>query len=108
MGGRFPRTPLAEAFPGGHGLRADLRRLWHLPALDPRSPEGQRLVSIYMPSQRHVLMMVSPDLGTEIMMRSGRANKLPIGEPIEESFVASSRIPDCAMRSRGSGRASEC
>ena len=93
IGPRFSRSPLAEAFPGGHGLRDDVRRLWHMPALDPRAPEGVRLVRTYMPGQRHVLVLTSPDLGTEILLRSGTANALPIGDPIEESFVSSSRIP---------------
>jgi hypothetical protein len=107
IGPRFARSPLAEAFPGGHGLRADVRRLWHIPALDPRSPEGVRLVRTYMPGRRHVLMLVSPDLGIEILMRSGTANELPLGDPIEESFVASSRIPvlrDAIARLRPGGR----
>jgi hypothetical protein len=93
IGPRFSRSPLAEAVPGGHGLRADLRRLWHMPALDPRADEGGRLLRTYLPGQRHVLVLVSPDLGIETLIRSGTANALPIGDPIEESFVASSRIP---------------
>lgn len=93
IGGRFARTPLAEAFPGGHGLRADLRRLWHPPPLDPRAPEGARLLAQYMPGRRHVLIVVSPDLGVEILLRAKRANELPVGDPIEESFVAGSRLP---------------
>jgi hypothetical protein len=50
---------------------------------------------------------VSPDLGIEILMRSGTANELPLGDPIEESFVASSRIPvlrDAIARLRPGGR----
>ncbi len=93
IGGRFARSPLAEAFPGGHGLGADMRRLWHLQPLDPRAPEGERLLARYMPARRRVLVLTSPDLGIEILIRSGRANELPLGDPIEESFVASSRLP---------------
>jgi len=94
VGGRFARTPLAEAFPGGHGLRADLHRLWHPPPLDPRAPAGEGLLARFMPGQSRVLVVVSPDLGTEILVRSKRANLLPIGDPIEESFVTASRLPD--------------
>jgi hypothetical protein len=94
IGGRFARTPLAEAFPGGHGLRADVSRLWHPPPLDPRAPDGEALLARFMPGQSRVLMVVSPDLGTEILVRSKRANLLPIGDPIEESFVIERRLPD--------------
>jgi hypothetical protein len=93
IGPRFARSPLAEAFPGGHGLRNDLHQLWHMPALDPRTPDGVHLVRTYMPGQRHVLVLVSPDLGIEILLKSGTASRLPIGDPIEESFVSSSRVP---------------
>jgi hypothetical protein len=94
IGGRFARTPLAEAFPGGHGLRADIRRLWHPPPIDPRAPDGEALLARFMPGQSLVLVVVSPDLGTEILMRSKRGNLLPIGDPIEESFVIQRRLPD--------------
>lgn len=93
IGGSFARTPVAEAFPGGHGLAADLRRLWHAPPIDPRAPAGERLLARYMPGQKHVLIVVSPDLGTEILLRSKRANALPVGDPIEESFVTGQRLP---------------
>jgi hypothetical protein len=36
----------------------------------------------------------APDLATEILMRSGRSNKLPIGDPKADSYVPSLRIPD--------------
>ncbi|HEY1595853.1 MAG TPA: hypothetical protein VGF74_10695 [Thermoleophilaceae bacterium] len=87
IGGRFARTPLAEAFPGGHGLRADLRRLWHPPPIDPRAPAGQSLLARFMPGQKKVLIATSPGLGTEILLRSQKANLLPIADPIEQSFV---------------------
>ncbi len=94
VGGRFDRSALGHIPPAGHGLRASLQRLWHMPALDARTPEGERLVRTYLPPDRRIVVLTTPDLGTEIMMRTGRANKLPLGEPLEESFVASSRLPD--------------
>jgi hypothetical protein len=93
IGGKFARTPLAEAFPGGHSLSADIHRLWHPPPLDPRAPAAERLLARYMPSQKRVLIVVSPDLGTEILLRAKRANALPVGDPIEESFVTDQRLP---------------
>lgn len=89
----FPRTPLVRALPGGAGLRASLHRLWHLPPIDPRASRGEALVKRYMPGQKHILIVMNPDLGIEIMLRSGRANTLPIGDSYEDTFVASSRLP---------------
>jgi hypothetical protein len=94
VGGRFDRSALGHVPPMGHGLRASLQRLWDLPALDPRTPEGERLVRTYFPPDRRIVVLMTPDLGTEILMRTERANKLPLGEPLEESFVASSRVGD--------------
>jgi hypothetical protein len=92
---RFPRTALAHAYPGG-GLRAAVHRLWHPPPIDPRSPEGERLLARFMPGQRRVLILLpaSPDLATDILIRSGRANTLPLGDPKADGYVASSRLPD--------------
>jgi len=48
-----------------------------------------------MPGQRHVLILLpkSPELAVEILMRSERANRLPVGNPVEESFVPSVWTP---------------
>jgi hypothetical protein len=93
-GDRFSRSALAHAYPGG-GLRAALDRLWRPPPIDPRAPEGERLLARYMPGPRRALVLLpeSPDLAVEILMRSGRANRLPIGDAVEEGFVASARVP---------------
>ncbi len=92
IGERFPRTALAHAFPGGSSLRGALHRLWHPPPLDPRSPEGVALLDRYMPDQSRVLTLVAPDLETEILMRSGRANELPLSYAREDSFVSSQYV----------------
>lgn len=91
-GDRFARSPLALARPGGE-LRAHLDRLWDSPPIDARAPEGQRLIARYMPGQRRSLILFpkSPDLAVEILMRSGRANRLPLGDSVEEGFVPTAR-----------------
>lgn len=43
-GSHFSRSMLAHACPGG-GLQAALDRLWHPPPIDPRAPEGARMVT---------------------------------------------------------------
>ena len=63
------------------------------PALDSRAPGGELLLDRYLPGERRVLIVTLPDLGVEILIRSGRANRLPFGDPIEDSFIASERLP---------------
>jgi hypothetical protein len=93
-GDRFSRSALAHAYPGG-GLRAALERLWNPPPIDPRAPEGERLLTRYMPEERRSMILLpgSPDLAVELLMRSGRTNRLPVGDSVEEGFVASARVP---------------
>jgi hypothetical protein len=86
---RFSRSALAHAYPGG-GLRAALHRLWHPPPIDPRAPEGVRLVRRYLKG-RTVLVVLpkNEDLSTEILMRAGRAERLFVGFGDMETFVPS-------------------
>jgi hypothetical protein len=46
-----------------------------------------------MPGEDASLVMVSPDLGTEILLRSGRADRLGLGDPWEASFAESEELP---------------
>ena len=80
---RFPDSALAHLVPGGPSLPFALHRLWHLPPLDPRAPRLVRMMERDMPAERRSLVLVSSNLNTEILLRSGRANKLPIGDPAE-------------------------
>ena len=93
IGTHFERSALGHVLPGGRSLSAALDRLWHFPPVDRRAPEGQRLLDRYMHGQRDSVVLVRPDLGTEILIRSGRANLLPLADPWEDSFVANQRIP---------------
>jgi hypothetical protein len=93
-GDRFADSALAKVRPGGH-LGDALHRLWHLPPIDPRAPAGQRLLGRYMPGERRslVLLPLAPDLSTEVLMRSGRANALPLGDPKADGFVPTVWMP---------------
>ena len=93
IGTHFNRTALAHFYPGG-GLRAALHRLWHAPAFDPRTPVGIRLLDRYVGSRRVIILLPTvPDLGTEILIRSHRANLLPIGDPKADGLVPSVWLP---------------
>jgi hypothetical protein len=93
IGDRFPRTALARAFPGGAGLRASVQRLWHMPPLSSTAPEGAHLLAKDMPGETHSLVLTLPDLGTEILMRADRADRLRLGDPTEASYVPFHELP---------------
>jgi hypothetical protein len=93
IGDRFPRSALAHAVPGGSSLRGALERLWHPPPLSPIAPAGEHALKRCMPGERESLMMVSPDLGIEILLRSGRADRLLLGDPWEASFAEAKELP---------------
>ena len=48
---RFPRSALGHLVPGGDSTRLALDRLWDLPPIDGRAPQGERLLDRYMPGQ---------------------------------------------------------
>jgi len=90
---RLSRSALAHAYPGG-GLTGALHRLWHPPPIDPRAPEGQRLLARYVPGRRALILLPSsPDLAIEIGLRARRASPLFIGDPSQDGFVPSVWLP---------------
>lgn len=84
---RFPRTPLGYAVPGGESLGGAMSRLWGPPPIDRRAPIGQLLLDRYMPGQERVPILVSPELGVEILIRDGRAHALPFADPVQDFFA---------------------
>jgi hypothetical protein len=94
IGDRLPQTALAHAAPGGRSLHGALDRLWHPPPLDPATPAGERVVAQRMPGDGPLLLMTAPDLESEILLRTGRADALALGYPWESSFVADEELPD--------------
>jgi hypothetical protein len=85
----FSRTALARAYPNG-GLVGALHRLWHPPPIDPRAPEGQRLLERYVGTRRPIILLpAAPDLAIEIELRSRRSSPLFLGDPSEDVFVPS-------------------
>jgi hypothetical protein len=89
IGDRFGNTALAYAVPGVKSGRAALDRLWHFPPIDARAPEGELLLKRHMPVEGRSAVVAGPDLSVEILMRSGRSNRLPWGDP----WVMEQRLP---------------
>jgi hypothetical protein len=86
--GSIESSALDHAWPGGRSLRADISTIWSSPPIDPRSVAAQKLI------ERHFgggepLLFLEPDLATETLMRSRRANLLPIGFPAGHGIVPS-------------------
>jgi hypothetical protein len=90
---RVGRTALAHVVPGGDGPVEAVDRLVHFPALTPAALAGERMLDRYLPGERLSVVLAQPDLATEMLMRSGRANELPLGDAWEDSFVAEERAP---------------
>jgi hypothetical protein len=80
----FSDTALSHA----GGLGSALTRLWHPPPIDPRAPRGVALLRHYAPGHRALILLPdAPDLGTEILIRGRRTNRLSIGDPKADAFV---------------------
>ena len=84
---RFSQSALGLARPGGASLTDALDRLWEPPALRPIAPEGERLLATHMPGERRSIVLMTPDPGLEILLRSDRASAVPLGDPYEDSYV---------------------
>ncbi|MFL5300840.1 MAG: hypothetical protein ACJ79R_10920, partial [Anaeromyxobacteraceae bacterium] len=90
---RAGHTALAHVVPGGVGPIAAVDRLVHFPPLSPAASEGERVLERYLPGERLSVVLAQPNVATETLMRSGRANRLPIADAWEDSFVREQRAP---------------
>lgn len=84
---RVPQSALGLAVPGGNSVPAALERLRDPPPLDPGAPQAVRFLEELMPDEERSLVLTSADLGVEALVRSGRANLLPLADPWEDSLV---------------------
>ena len=66
--------------------------MWNSPPIDPRSRSAERLLDRYFASDR-AAVLVEPDLGQEALMRSGRANLLPIAYPWQDEVAIGESLP---------------
>ena len=83
----WDRTALAHLLPGGRSLSGDLKYLWDSPPMDPHVREAQRLIEARFPGGDRALVMLEPDLQTETLIRTRRANLLPIGDATEDTIA---------------------
>ena len=90
---RIGNTALAHVVPGGEGPVAAVDRMLHFPPLTPAASEGQRMLTRYLPGERLSVVLAQPNVANETLMRSGRANQLPIADAWEDSFVPDESVP---------------
>jgi hypothetical protein len=90
---RIGNTALAHVVPGGQGPIAAIDRLVHFPPLTPAASEGERMLKRFLPGERLSLVLARPNVANETLMRSGRANRLPIADAWEDSFVPDESVP---------------
>jgi len=94
VGTRFSHSPLGELLPGGGSLGAAVSDLWHLAPLQPQTAHGEALLSRYTPGDGPVAMVLNSDLQEEILLRSGRVDSIPFGDPVEDSFAGTRFLAD--------------
>ena len=78
---------------GRNGPVDAVDRLVHFPALTPAALEGERMLDRFLPGERLSVVLAQPNVANETLMRSGRANQLPLADAWEDSFVAEERAP---------------
>lgn len=83
---RFGHTPLAHLAPGGRSLASSTERLWDPPPIDAAAPAGEALLDEHWPGRERVPILVAPDLGVELLVRTGRAHSLPFSHATEDYF----------------------
>jgi len=83
------RAPLVAALPGVAGsIEDDISRTWSNPPIDGRLVAAEGLIDRYWPNESRALVLLFPDLNNEVLMRSGRANLLPIAYPTADNFIS--------------------
>ena len=75
-----------------------------LPARQPQSPAGERMLARHLPGEQRSVVLIQPNMITEVLMRSGRSNRLPLADPIEDGFAPRRRCPACAQPAANSSR----
>ncbi len=89
---RLPRTALGHLLPGGPSLGEDLRLMWDSPPVDDRALSAEALIEEHFPPDR-ALVLTEPDLGEEALLRTDRANLLPISYPTQDEVELSVSLP---------------
>ena len=90
---------VAHLMPGGASLGEDLRLQWHSPPITGSADAAVALIDRYFPADE-ALVLIEPDLGQEALMRSGRANLLPISYPWQDEVYLDRSLPPVAAAIR--------
>jgi hypothetical protein len=87
---KWSRTALGTLVSRSPSTLVDrVRFLARRPAVDPRAPEAALLLRALDPGASRSLVLVDPELTTEVLLRAGRGNALPIATPFEDVALKS-------------------
>ncbi|MBK5110610.1 MAG: hypothetical protein JJE10_04495 [Thermoleophilia bacterium] len=98
---RGENSLLAYSVPGGRSLPDALDRVWDPPPVRPASLVGQKLIEKYFPGQDAVPVLAFPNLDLEMLVRSGRYNRLGITDGNEQSWVPGPHLDEIRRKVDG-------
>jgi hypothetical protein len=82
-----PESAVAHVVPGGPSLSGAMDRLRNPPPVRPEAPTGELLLDAHLPGEDRSIVLTKADLSVEILLRAERGNRVPLGDPWEDSFV---------------------
>ncbi len=100
---KWKYTMVSLVVPGGGGsIRNSITSYLREPVIDPQALDGAALLARNLPAGQPALVVVDPELTTEVLLRSRRRNALAMGAPWQDDAVAvlGRRAVDSAKRVR--------
>jgi hypothetical protein len=85
---KYPHTALAALLGSAPSLTTQVRSLWHNPVVDPEAAHVARFVSSLGPSRAPLIVVLSPEVESEALLRLDRGNAVGTSNPCQESLSA--------------------
>ncbi|MCB0870979.1 MAG: hypothetical protein KDB52_09120 [Solirubrobacterales bacterium] len=97
---RATDSMLAWALPGGESFSDGIDRLKDLPPVVPEADVGARLIEQYMPGEDQTAIITVPDLDVNVLVLTGRSNRLGLTDAKEQSWVPDPHVEPVAAAAR--------
>ena len=97
---KYPHTALAALLGSSPGLTTQVRSLWHNPVVNPEAAHVARFVSSLGRSRAPLIVVLSPEVESEALLRLDRGNAVGTSNPCQESSRRVARRawqPACAL-----------
>lgn len=85
---KYPHTALAALLGSSAGLTSQARSLWHNPVVKPEAEHVVRFVASIRRSRAPLIVVLSPDVESEVLLRLDRGNAVGTSNPCQESLSA--------------------